>query len=121
MVVTTVAIKPERTIQAVAAYNFGAFTLGAGVMQQQKGEGTYAESIIAVTAPLGALTLGFDFGTSQRKDSTIASQDVSKSGYGLRAAYALSKRTSLIGAYTNWDEAKTDRANKTELLVSHTF
>lgn len=108
-------------IRVKGSYNFGAFTLGAGVVQVQKMEGSVSESIVAVSAPLGALTLGFDFGTSQRKDSTFASQDVSKSGYGLRAAYSLSKRTSLIGAYTSWDEAKAERANKTELLVSHTF
>jgi len=113
--------RSKSRVRAKGSYDFGAFTLGAGVVQVQRNEGTYAESIIAVTAPLGALTLGFDVGTSQRKDSTIAAGDVSKSGYGIHAEYALSKRTSLIGAYTNWDEAKTQRASLTELLISHSF
>lgn len=83
--------------------------------------GSTTESILAVTAPLGALTLGFDVGSSQRKDSGTVANDITKSGYGLKAVYALSKRTSLVGAYTNWDEGGTQRANLTELLVSHTF
>jgi predicted porin len=103
------------------SYDFGAFTLGAGFLQQQKNEGTYSESIVAVAVPLGALTLGVDVGSSKRENSTIAAADVSKSGYGLKAVYSLSKRTSLIGAYTSWDAAGTQRANLTELLVSHTF
>lgn len=108
-------------VRAKGSYDFGAFKLGAGVLQQQKNQGTYSESIVAVTAPLGALTLGLDIGSSKRENSTIAAADVSKSGYGLKAVYSLSKRTSLIGAYTNWDESGAQRANLTELLISHTF
>ena len=107
--------------RAKGSYNFGAFTLGAGVVQVQRNKGTTTESILAVTAPLGALTLGFDLGSSKRADSGTAADDITKSGYGLKAVYALSKRTSLVGAYTNWDEGGTQRANLTELLVSHTF
>ena len=107
--------------RAKGSYNFGAFTLGAGVVQVQRNKGTTTESILAVTAPLGALTLGFDLGSSKRDDSGTAANDITKSGYGLKAVYALSKRTSLVGAYTNWDEGGTQRANLTELLVSHTF
>jgi len=108
-------------VRAKGSYNFGAFTLGAGVVQVQRNKGTTTESILAVTAPLGALTLGFDVGSSKRDDSGTAANDITKSGYGLKAVYALSKRTSLVGAYTNWDEGGTQRANLTELLVSHTF
>ena len=108
-------------VRAKGSYNFGAFTLGAGVVQVQRNKGTTTESILAVTAPLGALTLGFDLGSSKRDDSGTAANDITKSGYGLKAVYALSKRTSLVGAYTNWDEGGTQRANLTELLVSHTF
>ena len=107
--------------RAKGSYNFGAFTLGAGVVQVQRNKGTTTESILAVTAPLGALTLGFDLGSSKRDGSGTAANDITKSGYGLKAVYALSKRTSLVGAYTNWDEGGTQRANLTELLVSHTF
>ncbi len=108
-------------VRAKGSYNFGAFTLGAGVVQVQRNKGTTTESILAVTAPLGALTLGFDLGSSKRDDSGSTATDITKSGYGLKAVYALSKRTSLVGAYTNWDEGGTQRANLTELLVSHTF
>lgn len=108
-------------VRVKGSYDFGAFKLGAGVLQQQKNEGNYSESILAVTAPLGALTVGVDFASSKRENSTIAAADVSKSGYGLKAAYALSKRTSLWSAYTNFDAGGTQRASLTELVLSHTF
>ncbi|WP_294769096.1 porin [uncultured Rhodoferax sp.] len=103
------------------SYDFGAFKLGAGVVQVNRNKGTTTDSILAVTAPFGALTVGFDLANSKRDGSGTAANDVSKNGYGLKAVYSLSKRTSLIGAYTNWDEAGVQRANLTELLVSHTF
>lgn len=104
------------------SYDFGAFKLGAGFVQVQKNKGTYAESILAVTAPLGALTLGLDVGSSKRDGTGANATDISKTGYGLKAAYALSKRTSVWGAYTNYDSAAgTQRNSLTELVLSHTF
>jgi predicted porin len=117
----TAADNSKTRVRVKGSYNFGAFTLGAGVVQRERNMGSTTESILAVTAPLGALTLGLDVGSSQRKDSGTVAKDITKSGYGLKAVYALSKRTSLVGAYTNWDEGGTQRANLTELLVSHTF
>lgn len=120
----TEAAKPDNSksrVRAKGSYDFGAFKLGAGVVQVQRNKGTTTDSILAVTAPLGALTLGFDIANSKRDGTGAAVTDVTKNGYGLKAVYSLSKRTSLIGAYTNWDEGGTQRANLTELLVSHTF
>lgn len=120
----TAANNSKTRVRVKGSYNFGAFTLGAGVIQRERNQGSTSESILAVSAPLGALTVGFDFGTSQRKDSGTAANDISKTGYGLKGVYSLSKRTSVIGAYTSTDTGiagATQRANLTELLVSHTF
>jgi predicted porin len=103
------------------SYDFGMFKLGAGVLQTQKNEGSYQEAILAATAPFGALTLGVDYGTSKRENSNTTTGDVSKNGYGLQAAYALSKRTSVIGSYRSWDDAGANRASTTWLVLDHTF
>ena len=111
-------------VRAKGSYDFGVFTLGAGVVQVQKNKGTQTDAILAATVPFGALTLGVDFGSAKRDGTGAAATDVTATGYGLKAVYSLSKRTSLIGAYTSADtgvSTATQRATLTELLISHTF
>lgn len=111
-------------VRAKGSYDFGAFKLGAGVVQVQKNKGTQTDAILAATVPFGALTLGVDFGSAKRDGTGVAANDVTATGYGLKAVYALSKRTSLIGAYTSADtgvSTATQRATLTELLIFHSF
>lgn len=105
------------------SYDFGSFKLGAGFLQQQKNKGTYSESIVAATLPLGNLSLGAALGTSKRDGSATAAEDISKSGYSLAAVYSLSKRTSLQAQYKNWDDgsAGSSRGTQTWLAIDHTF
>jgi predicted porin len=107
---------------ASAAYDFGAFKLGAGVEARKLVKGTRNDALIGGALPLGALTLNATFASRQFNDNS-ATTDGTKTGYGLGAAYALSKRTSLIANYRNWTNTVGDNAKATEtnLLVSHSF
>nr|WP_315465131.1 porin [uncultured Rhodoferax sp.] len=120
----SVADNSKSRVRAKGSYDFGAFKLGAGFSQTQRNKGNTTDAIVAATVPFGALTLGVDFGSSKRNDSGTAANDINATGYGVKAAYALSKRTSLWGAYTSSDTAvssATQRSTLTELVLSHTF
>jgi len=118
---STVTENNKSRVRAKVSYDLGVVKLGAGALQVQRNQGTYSESILAASAPLGALTLGVDFGTSKRENSTVAANDVSKNGYGIQAQYSLSKRTSVIGSYRNWDDGGANRASTSWLVLDHTF
>nr|WP_315493727.1 porin [uncultured Rhodoferax sp.] len=118
-------------IRTAASYDFGVAKLGGGLsVLTTTGGSTLTDSMIAVSVPLGALTLGANFaqetsaGTIAQAALGVAAGDLdqTRSGYGLSATYALSKRTSLIATYANWlSAAGKDRSSETNLLVSHSF
>lgn len=118
-------------IRTAASYDFGVAKLGGGVsVLTTTGGSTLTDSMIAVSVPFGALTLGANFaqetsaGTIAQSGiaATAGALDQTRNGYGLSATYALSKRTSLIANYANWLSAVgKDRNNQTNLLVSHSF
>jgi len=119
-------------IRAAASYDFGVAKLGGGVsVLTVTGGGTLTDSLIAVSVPVGALTLGANFaqetysGTVVQAGigvSTAGQLDQTRNGYGLSATYALSKRTSLIANYANWlPYAGANRNSETNLLISHSF
>jgi predicted porin len=86
--------------------------------------GTRQDTFLAVGVPLGALTLGADWGSRVHNDTAAAgSAEGTRTGLGLKAEYALSKRTSLIASYARWDAAVGQATANTEtnLLVSHSF
>lgn len=110
------------------AYDFGMFKLGAGAESRKLTKGTRLDTLIGAALPLGALTLNATFASRQLNDTgtvqtNTLSADGTKTGYGLGASYALSKRTSLVANYRNWTNAVGDnsKANETNLLVSHSF
>lgn len=116
-----------------AAYDFRVFKLGAGAESRKLTKGTRLDTLIGAALPLGALTLNATFASRQLNDTGTFSKDASgantlsadgtKTGYGLGAAYALSKRTSVVANYRNWTNTVGDnsKANETNLLVSHSF
>ncbi|OYQ41715.1 hypothetical protein CHU94_04885 [Rhodoferax sp. TH121] len=105
------------------AYDFGVAKLGAGFRSTQFAKGTRNDSFLAVGVPLGALTLGADWGSRVQSDRNTATDNGTRTGYGLKAEYALSKRTSLVASYARWDGVVGANAATTEtnLLVSHSF
>lgn len=125
-------------IRTAASYDFGVAKLGGGFsVLTTTGGSTLTDTMIAVSVPVGALTLGANF-AQETSAGTIAQTipvtgvgnvpfvagqlDQTRNGYGLSASYALSKRTSLIATYANWLSAeRKDRSSETNLLVSHSF
>lgn len=109
------------------SYDFGVAKLGAGFRSSQFVVGTRNDSFLAVGVPLGALTLGADWGSRTQNDTVVDGNGNvtagTRTGYGLKAEYALSKRTSLIASYARWDDKVGAAAATTEtnLWVSHSF
>lgn len=105
--------------RAKASYDFGVAKLGGGVVQLNQAVGTRTDSLIGVIVPLGNLTFVAD-AASRKFDGTAADSTVN--GYGLSAAYALSKRTGVSLTYANWEVAgAASRSSKTSLLLAHSF
>lgn len=118
-------------IRGSISYDFGVAKVGGGfsVLTVTSGA-TLTDGLIAVSAPVtGALTLGANFATetfngsaAQAGVGVAGALDQTRTGYGLSATYALSKRTSLIANYANWLSAiGKDRSSETNLLISHSF
>ncbi|MDR7308207.1 porin [Rhodoferax saidenbachensis] len=121
----TEALDPSNSdskVYASAAYDFGVFKLGAGVEARKLVKGTRNDALIGAALPLGAFTLNATFASRAFNDNNAAT-DGTKTGYGLGAAYALSKRTSVVANYRNWTQNVGDNAKSTEtnLLLSHSF
>lgn len=124
-------------IRTAASYDFGFAKIGGGVsVLTVTGGGTLTDSMIAASVPVGNWSFGANFAQETYANSVaqtiptsvgnvpfVAGQlDQTRTGYGLSATYALSKRTSLIANYANWLSAVgKDRNNQTNLLISHSF
>lgn len=118
-------------IRAGGTYDFGSFKVGGGVSVLTLMSGaTLTDGAISVAVPVGAVTLGANFATETANGTTAMASfglaagalDQTRSGYGLSATYALSKRTSLIANYANWlPYAGANRNSETNLLISHSF
>ncbi len=103
-----------------ANYNLGVATVGAG-MENQKlvGGATNKYSMVGVSAPFGAVTVGAAF----VKNDTSATAGT-KTGSTFGASYALSKRTSLTAHYATWEATEANGAaknKKTTVLLAHAF
>lgn len=105
------------------AYDFGVAKLGAGYRTTQFQLGTRNDSFLAVGVPLGSLTVGADWGQRTQSDRNTATDNGTRTGFGLKAEYALSKRTSVVASYARWDAVVGANAASTEtnLLLSHSF
>ncbi len=104
------------------SYDLGVVKLGAGIESATfKDPGlkdrTGTNSLLAVSVPLGAVTLGANWAQFEYTDSET------RTGYSLKASYAFSKRTSFIADYVNWKAAAADTSNTSQynLFLSHSF
>jgi predicted porin len=83
----------------VGAYNFGVAKLSAGYKTDKQSfgaavGGTLKSNIVAVTAPMGALTLKASYITRKYEAEKVGNQ------VAIGGVYDLSKRTSLYGTYS---------------------
>jgi predicted porin len=121
-------------IRAAGSYDMGSVKLGAGYSYGTQMSGaTIVDALVAVSVPVGALTLGANFasgtlsGVSANGTAGLGlaagGVDGTRSGYGLSATYALSKRTQVIANYASWMSVPVAdaRSTQTNLLLSHSF
>jgi predicted porin len=108
-------------------YDLGAVKLGAGVVVTNNAvaAGTnpkVTDMLVGVSVPMGALTFGLEFASRRFDDFGVAASGTI-TGSSLQAAYALSKRTSMIGNYARWDAAvgAANASTQYQLLLSHSF
>jgi len=110
--------------RAAAKYDFGMAKLGLGYSQANySGGGTAKEGLVGVSVPLGAVTVGAQWGQRKVEDATgTAITNGTTNGTGLTAAYALSKRTSVVGTYARWDVLNASSAStEASVLMVHNF
>lgn len=112
--------KADDRYRIAAQYDFGVAKVGAGYEDQDLvGGGSNKYTMVGVSAPFGALTVG----AAWVKNDTSATAG-SKTGYTIGASYALSKRTSIDANYANWEQGEAAGAlknKKTTILLAHSF
>ena len=116
-------------LRGSVSYDLGVVKLGGGMERQSweytgtiRTKLTVTDTMLAVSAPLGAVTLGANWAQREISESTTATGNGSYNGYGLKAAYALSKRTAVSADYTNWNGAvNAQKQSQYNLFLSHSF
>ena len=119
-----------------AAYDFGVAKVGAGVEKKTFNVGTRQDTLLGVSFPVGALTLGAQVG--QRSFSGVqtggtsngsnlqadASGNGSVNATAVTAKYALSKRTYVGAKYSSWGTSAVSgvsNSNQTDLYIGSSF
>jgi predicted porin len=105
------------------SYDFGVAKVGLGYAQTAYNAGKEAstQTELDVAVPFGALTAGFAW-ANNKGGSTSAATFNARTGYTVGLSYALSKRTSLGGAYRSYTVEGTSGANTDyRVLLGHSF
>jgi hypothetical protein len=111
-------------LRGSVSYDFGVAKLGGG-MERQSWEDTgfkltVTDTLLAASIPLGATTLSANWAQREVSDQTAGNGKFD--GYGLKAAYALSKRTALSVDYTNWaGGVNAKKQSEYNVFLSHSF
>jgi len=104
----------DEVLNLQAAYDLGAAKVGLGYQQAVATSGaTVADAMIAISAPVGAWTLGAAFSNSRMYNAPDTSAflggawdgrkyEGTAAAYSIGASYALSKRTSVVTRYATW-------------------
>jgi predicted porin len=111
--------KADNRYRVSGSYDLGVAKVGAGVERQKLvGGGTNKYSMMGVSMPFGAVTVG----AAWVKNDTSATAGT-KAGSTVGVSYALSKRTSVTANIARWDATEggsvTDK--KTTVLLAHSF
>ena len=120
-------VEEKNHYRGSVSYDLGVAKLGAGIETWNvkpvngNNDSTFTNTLLGVSVPFGAATLGANWAQSQ-----ISNQQTT-TGYGLKASYALSKRTSVSADYTSWTGrdanyvAGRDKNSVYNLFLSHSF
>ena len=98
-------------IRGAASYDLGAVKLGAGFDSRTYNVGTRMDATVGVMVPMGALSVGALFASRSFNDTLDVKKDGTRTGYTLRAAYSMSKLTSVLFDYQNYKKEFADTAN----------
>jgi len=105
--------------RAAASYDLGVAQIGAGYETTQATYGnTTTDTVIGLSAPLGAMTISAQFGQRTTAGGTA---DATYSGAIYAAKYALSKRTSVDATYTNNQSSGTSSPSFFISRLVHSF
>jgi predicted porin len=121
---TTGGLPNPEYIRANASYDFGVAQLLATYGNKKVGAAKTNEYALGVNVPVGpAVVVSAGYATS--KDNAAAGSN-KRTGFGLGATYALSKRTALYGAFTSadWKDGAGVKTNDISIWgvgVRHTF
>ncbi len=115
-----VSTAADSRVRISGNYDLSVAKIGAGYSRLvATNGGITTETAYGVSLPIGAITLGAQYGTKST-DSTVATQVDSK-GYTLGAQYDLSKRTNVSVSMYNFDTLATKDQTGTRVFVSHSF
>jgi hypothetical protein len=108
------------------SYDLGVAKLGAGVQVQNNvgvvNASSATQTLIGIAVPVGAVSLGGQWGQRKTADYAAAATNGTRTGYSLAAVYSLSKRTAVLAQYSRWDNANfTNADSMTGVLLSHSF
>jgi len=112
--------------RASASYDFGVAKVAGGferaAVDAPSVKKTTTDMLLGVSVPLGAVTLGANWAQRELSDQAVAANNGSFNGYGLKASYALSKRTAVSADYANWNgTVNGSKQSQYNLLLSHSF
>lgn len=101
------------------SYDLGVAKVLASYGQVREGEGKTDDYQVGVDVPYGAWTVSAGYARSE--DNDVLGGDV-RDGYGVAAAYALSKRTSLYGGFKKTKSEVLDLSADTYAIgIRHAF
>lgn len=96
-------------------YDLGSVKLGAGTtITSTMAAKKVTDTLVGVSAPMGALTLAANWAQDRVDDDTTAASNGTRSGYVLQATYNLSKTTYVIGSYKRWTAALGNTNDNTQ-------
>ena len=108
--------------RAAAAYDLGVAKIGAAYEQTTYTYGnTLLDTLVAVSVPLGQVTLSAQWGNQTKAGNASSTSDTSYAGSMYNLSYALSKRTSVVGTYITNQSSGTSNPNATLIWLTHSF
>jgi predicted porin len=124
---TEVSADDETSTYVGARYTMGAIAFGAGMTKSKDGTNELTNTIASVQYTTGPYRIVAhavrDSVSGNGNPGAVAGRDVDGDGYGLIAAYNLSKRTALFAAYADYDAdgTVTNDQKVTSFGVFHKF